>query len=67
MYRLYQKFVKNDMICGPYNIRIILRSNSTLWRVKLNLKENMKKICVDSIPCSCGKEYKVKPDGPDVK
>ena len=49
-------------ICGPYDIRTVFTSGSTLrrylFRVKLPMEFNMIKNCVYSIPCSCGKIYK---------
>ena len=49
-------------IYNPYNIRTTFRSESTLRRhllqVKPPTKYRMKKNCVYSIPCSCGKVYK---------
>ena len=49
-------------ICSPYDIRTVFTSGSTLrrypFRVKPPKEFNMIKICVYSIPCSCGKIYK---------
>ena len=55
-------------ICSPYDIRTIFTSGSTLRRylfwVKPPTEFNMTKNCVYSIPCSCGKKYKVETGRP---
>ena len=55
-------------IYSPYDIRTVLTSGLTLWRylfwVKPQMEFNMIKNCVYSIPCSCGKIYKVETGRP---